>query len=112
MAWCWKTYLARETDRADPRAAPLGATDAAMAKLPPLYLCAAGLDALRDDTLTLADRLAGLGVPHQLSVRERLGHSFLGFARMVEEARAALDDAGRFIAGQWTGAAARAAGGA
>ncbi len=112
MAWCWKTYLAREADRADPRAAPLRAADDAMAKLPPLYLCAAGMDALRDDTLTLAGRLSGLGVPHRLSVRERLGHSFLGFARMVDEARATLDDAGRFVAGHWAGAAARAGVGA
>lgn len=105
MQWCWKTYLAAEADRADPRAAPLCASDAALKALPPLHLCAAGLDPLRDDTIRLARRLACLGVPHALSVRERLGHSFLGFARMVDEARAALDEAGEFLNRHWAQAA-------
>lgn len=103
MAWCWKTYLAADADRADPRAAPLRASDDALARLPPLYLCAAGMDALRDDTIRLAARLDAAGVPHELSVRERLGHSFLGFARMVDEARATLTDAGRFLSAAWSG---------
>jgi len=109
MAWCWNTYLARESDRADPRAAPLHAADEALARLPPLFLCAAGMDALRDDTLKLAERLGALGVPHQLSVRERLGHSFLGFARMVDAARATLEDAGKFLARAWSAEAPRPA---
>ncbi|MCW5774803.1 MAG: alpha/beta hydrolase fold domain-containing protein, partial [Rhodospirillaceae bacterium] len=102
MQWCWKTYLGSEADRADPRAAPLRAGDAALKALPPLHLCAAGLDPLRDDTIRLAQRLAGLGMPHELSVRAGLGHSFLGFARMVDEARAALNDAGVFARRQWS----------
>jgi acetyl esterase len=101
MAWCWKTYLARDEDRRDPRAAPLRAADAALMRLPPLYLCAAALDPLRDDTLRLAERLSALGVPHALSVRAGMGHSFLGFARMVDEARQTLQDAGTFIAAAW-----------
>ena len=61
------------------------------------------MDALRDDTIRLAARLDAAGVSHELSVRERLGHSFLGFARMVDEARAALTDAGRFLSAAWSG---------
>ena len=104
MAWCWKNYLAREEDRADPRAAPLRAGDGALASLPPLYLCAAGSDALRDDTVRLAERLDGAGAPHVLSVREGLGHSFLGFARMVDEAGRVLQDAADFIGAAWASA--------
>jgi acetyl esterase len=97
MAWCWKQYLARDDDRADPRAAPLRAGDAALVRLPPLYLAAAGIDPLRDDTVHLAARLREIGALPVLSVREGLGHSFLGFARMVDEARAVLQDAADFI---------------
>lgn len=101
MRWCWKTYLSAESDRNDPRAVPLRASDETLRTLPPLYLCAAGMDALRDDTLALARRLDALGVPHRLAVRERLGHSFLGFARMVDDARLTLDEAGQFLRQSW-----------
>lgn len=101
MAWCWKQYLARPEDRADPRAAPLKAEDAALARLPPLYLCAAGIDPLRDDTVALAARMQDVGARHALSVRAGMGHSFLGFARMVDEAGAVLQDVSDFIDAAW-----------
>lgn len=106
MAWCWKTYVARTEDRVDPRAAPLRASDAALASLPPLYLCAADIDPLRDDTVRLAGRLGAAGVRHTLSVRAGMGHSFLGFARMVDEAQRVLQDAADFINAAWAGASA------
>ncbi len=101
MAWCWKTYLARPEDRADPRAAPLCASDAALASLPPLYLCAAEIDPLRDDSVRLAARLGAAGARHALSLRAGMGHSFLGFARMVDEAGRTLQDAADFINAAW-----------
>jgi acetyl esterase len=107
MAWCWKQYLAREEDRADPRAAPLRAGDSALVRLPPLYLAAAGIDPLRDDTVRLAARLNEAGLRRVLSVREGLGHSFLGFARMVDEARAVLQDAADFVNAVWAEARAQ-----
>jgi acetyl esterase len=101
MAWCWKSYLARPEDRADPRAAPLGASDAALASLPPLYLCAAEVDPLRDDSVRLAGRLGAAGVRHALSVRAGMGHSFLGFARMVDDAGRVLQDAADLVNAAW-----------
>jgi acetyl esterase len=101
MAWCWKSYLARPEDRADPRAAPLRAPDDALRALPPLYLCAAEIDPLCDDTVRLAERVGALGLSHALSVRAGMGHSFLGFARMVDEAGRVLQDAANFIKAAW-----------
>lgn len=101
MAWCWKSYLARTEDRADPRAAPLCATDASLGSLPPLYLCAAEIDPVRDDSVRLAGRLGAAGVRHALSVRAGMGHSFLGFARMVDEAGRVLQDAADFVNAAW-----------
>ncbi len=106
MAWCWKSYLARPEDRVDPRAAPHVAADDALASLPPLYLCAAEFDPLRDDTVRLAGRLGAIGARHALSVRAGMGHSFLGFARMVDEAGRALQDAADFISAAWAEAPA------
>ena len=104
MAWCWKNYLAADAEHADPRAAPLRASDADLSRLPPLYLCAAAVDPLRDDTLRLAERLKRIGAPHALSVREGMGHSFLGFARMVDAAGQTLQDAADFVGAAWRSA--------
>jgi acetyl esterase len=106
MAWCWKTYLARPEDRTDPRAAPLRASDGALRALPPLYLCAAEIDPLCDDTVRLAERLGALGLRHALSVRAGMGHSFLGFARMVDDAGRVLQDAANFMKAAWADAPA------
>lgn len=103
MAWCWKQYLARTEDGGDPRAAPLRAADAALAALPPLFLAAAEIDPLRDDTVRLAARLDRAGVRNALSVRAGMAHSFLGFARMVDEAGRALQDAADFVNAAWAG---------
>lgn len=108
MAWCWKTYFARREDAGDPRAAPLRASDAALAALPPLYLGAAEIDPLCDDTVRLASRLDRLGVRNALSVRAGMGHSFLGFARMVDEAGRVLQDAADFVNAAWVEAPAAA----
>jgi acetyl esterase/lipase len=49
----------------------------------------------------LAARLGAAGAPHALSLRAGMGHSFLGFARMVDEAGRALQDAADFINAAW-----------
>jgi len=58
MRWYWRNYLGAAFDAPPPLAAPLNAD---LAGLPPLYLTAAGLDPLADDTVRLADRLAAAG---------------------------------------------------
>lgn len=94
MAAFFDMYLPRADCRTDRLAVPLLAD---LAGLPPTYLCAAGLDVLRDDTLAMADRLADAGVPHLLETYDGLVHGFIGRGRMVDRANRCLETAARFL---------------
>ena len=94
MRWYWQNYLGAEGEATVSLAAP---GRASLDGLPPLYLNAAGLDPLLDDTLDLAGRLAEAGVPCRLDIVPGVVH---GFAQMTSElaaARDALRDAGAFL---------------
>lgn len=95
MAAFFDMYLPHPDSRTDPLAVPLLAN---LTGLPPTYLCAAGLDVLRDDTLTMADRLADANVPHVLETYDGLVHGFIGRGRMVDRANLCLATAARFLA--------------
>jgi acetyl esterase len=94
MRWYWRNYLGAEGEGTASLAAP---GRARLDGLPPLYLNAAGLDPLLDDTLDLATRLAEAGVPCRLDIVPGVVH---GFAQMTSEltaARDALREAGAFL---------------
>jgi acetyl esterase len=97
MRWYWGNFLGDAIEAPPRLAAPLG-TD--FAGLPPLYLMAAGLDPLRDDTLALAERLEAAGVVHEISVVPGVIHGFLGRAPRLPIAQKALAEAGAFLAGK------------
>ena len=84
-------------DRADPLVAPLEASDAALAELPPLFLNAAGLDPLRSDAETLSARLAALGRSDPFVTHEGVVHGFLQMTNDLPQAREAIAAAGRFV---------------
>jgi acetyl esterase len=93
MDFCWDMYLGRERKRATE--ADLLAQD--VTGLPPTFIGVAQCDPLRDDSLALAAKLVAAGVPHAAVVYPGMAHSFLGYARMLPMAEAALAEAGRFI---------------
>ncbi len=95
----WDWYLADPAARADPLAAPLAASDAALAALPPLSFTTAGIDPLLSDTLLLVERLRGLGRSDPLDPVEGVTHGFLQLSLVLREARAALARAGRAARG-------------
>lgn len=96
MRWYWNNFLGSYTDAAAPAAcAPLTAD---LAGLPPLYLNAASLDPLVDDTLILSQRLAAAGVEHRFDLWPGVVHGFLRFTRDLEPARAALSAAAAYLA--------------
>lgn len=94
MAAYWDAYAPTAANRADPRAAPLLAE---LAGLPPVYLAAAGLDVLLDDTLAMARRLEQAGIPYELNRYEGVCHGFVGLGRMVDAANTAIADAAVFM---------------
>ncbi|WP_108661886.1 alpha/beta hydrolase [Acuticoccus kandeliae] len=81
--------------REDPLVAPLQASDAALAALPPLHLNLAGLDPLRSDTERLVARLAALGRTDSVAAFEGVVHGFMQMSEALPEARAAIETAGR-----------------
>ena len=90
----WDWYVADPAARADPLVAALHASDADLARLPPLHLLAAGIDPLLSDTLALAARLAALGRDDPLVVVPGVIHGFLQMSKDLEAARTALKSAG------------------
>lgn len=97
MRWYWHNFLGADEVETMTLAAP---GRAALAGLPPLYLVAAGLDPLLDDTLALARRLAHAGVAHRCDVVPGVIHGFLRMARELPAAQATLEEAGAWLAGK------------
>jgi acetyl esterase len=95
MRWYWSNFLGPHAADAAPAAcAPLFAP---LEGLPPLYLNAAGLDPLLDDTTMLSHRLASAGVRHTLDIWPGVVHGFQRLARELPAARDAIAAAGRHL---------------
>jgi acetyl esterase len=93
--WYWANFLGDAAGgEVDPLAAPL---DADLSRLPPLYLCAAGLDPLLDDTLALCDRLALAGVPYRYDFFPGVTHGFLRMTSRLNAARVAMRQVAHFF---------------
>ena len=100
MQRCFNFYAPGEGPdavRRDPLVSPLHASEAALARLPPLFLNAASLDVLLCDTLDFAKRLDSVGVSYELALHEGVHHGFMQFSAYLEEARRAIMLAGNFF---------------
>jgi acetyl esterase len=95
MRWYWRNYLADAFDAPPALAAPLNAE---LAGLPPLYLTAAGLDPLRDDTALLAARLAEAGVAFRFDHVPGVVHGCLRMSRRLSPGQRMITTAGGFLA--------------
>jgi acetyl esterase len=97
MDWYRAHYLAGDEAAArDPRASPLLADD--LRGLPPALVLTAGFDVLRDEGEAYARRMEASGVPVRLARHAGLVHGFWNAAAVSAGARAALEDAARWIA--------------
>ncbi|GGG48563.1 alpha/beta hydrolase [Chelatococcus composti] len=94
MQWYWGNFLGPLPADTAALAAPLRAS---LQGLPPLYLNAAGLDPLLDDTLLLAEKLAHAGIPFRLDVFPGVVHGFLRMTRELPAAQAAIAAAATHI---------------
>jgi acetyl esterase/lipase len=96
MAWYRQQYLRGSRQNPDdPRVSPaLGNLQG----LPPIYMNAAGLDCLRDDSVLLSQRLGQAGVAHEFKVVAGVTHGFMQMSSELPEALAAFEDAARFVA--------------
>jgi acetyl esterase len=95
MRWYWNNFLGGEGDGTTSLAAPVRSD---LAGLPPLYLSAAGLDPLRDDTIRLARRLGEAGACFRFDHVPGVVHGCLRMWRELDAARAMLAAGGVYMA--------------
>lgn len=98
MAWYRSLYLSgphpQHQNPSDPRVSPALAT---LTGLPPIYMNAAGLDCLRNDSILLDQRLTEAGVLHEFKQVEGVNHGFMQMSNELPEAMAAFQDAAAFV---------------
>jgi acetyl esterase/lipase/short-subunit dehydrogenase len=87
--WFMKFATRTPADRADPLYVPLDAPDPE--RHPPAYILAAQYDPLVDEGYAYFTRLRDGGVRVVYDLRPTLPHAFINFARVVPEAKRALD---------------------
>lgn len=75
--------------------------EADLAGLPPVFIAAAGLDPLRDDSEALSVRLEEAGTPVDYHLYPGVLHSFLHFGRMLDEAGDVLTRSAAFAAARF-----------
>ncbi len=97
MRWFWDHYAKDPAQRREPLASPLNAD---LRGLPPLYVSAAELDPLRDDSERLARRLIEAGVDFDFRLWRGVTHACFGMSRGIAAARGFIDEIARFLAGR------------
>lgn len=93
----WGWYAASNDIASNPFACPLQADDAALERLPPLYLTAAGIDPLYSDTVLLHERLLKIGRKDEFSITQGVVHGFLQYTNELAAAGEALEDAAQAL---------------
>lgn len=93
-------YFSSPEDEALPLVAHLTAD---LTNLPPVFVAAAGLDPLRDDSRALATQLRRAGNSVAFEEYPHVLHSFLHFGRVLDDTSRALADAANFAAGYLDG---------
>ena len=95
----WEMYAPSETPgqaRQDPLLCPVRASEATLAKLPPIYLNASGMDPILCVTIRMAERLEAVGATYEVNVHEGLHHGFMQQTAGLAESRRAFALMGDF----------------
>lgn len=87
LRWFWEQYLGPDGDGTHPYASPLLAD---LAGLPPAHIVTAGCDPLCDEGAAYAEKLRLAGVPVTRGHHPEMFHGFLGFPRLLDDARSAV----------------------
>ncbi len=101
MIWFWDHYLADESQKSDPLVAPmrLPADFEGIDELAQALVITAEYDPLRDEGEAYGQLLNELGVPAETNRYDGMIHGFFGMAGVMDTARTAMDDAGKFLRG-------------
>lgn len=94
MHWFWDHYVPNPGQREDPLVSPLKAD---LRGLPPLYLSAAELDPLRDDSERMAARLVLAGVDFDYRLWRGVCHACIMMSRMLPAADLQIGQVADFL---------------
>ena len=94
VAQIYDNYVTDPVHKADARAF---ATKGLFSDLPPVFLAAAELDPIRDDSVLLAELIAGSDQPVRLKVYPGVMHAFFGYSSMIDRARELIADTAAFL---------------
>ena len=94
MRWFWDQYVPDPAQRRQPLVSPLHAD---LQGLPPLYVSAAELDPLRDDSERLAGRLALAGVDFDYRLWRGVCHACIMMSRLLPAADAQIAEVADFL---------------
>ena len=94
MQWFWDQYVPDPARRDRPLVSPLNAD---LRGLPPLYVSAAELDPLRDDSERLAARLALAGVDFDYRLWRGVCHACIMMSRMLPAADLQIAEVADFL---------------
>lgn len=97
VAWFWRQYLGDRIARPPADAAQISAD---LHGLPPLFVGAAECDPIRDDSVSLANRLAAIGARHEFRLWRGMIHGCVGMARMLNQADRQIAEAAVWVAGE------------
>lgn len=100
MRWFWDHYVPDRGRRRDPLATPLHAD---LRGLPPLYLAAAELDPLRDDSERLARRLVDAGAAFDYRLWRGVTHACFNMQRLLPAADGFVAEVAAFLARELAG---------
>jgi acetyl esterase len=106
MSLYWRNYMRSAADAEDPLVCPLLASPGG---LPPAFLAVAECDILAEQSLRMAERLQGAGVPARSIVYPGASHSFLEAMSIAAVSNRALADASAWLRQAFGWAAAGAA---
>ena len=90
----YDNYVTDSVHKADARAF---ATKGLFAGLPPVFIAAAELDPIRDDSILLAELIAGADEPVRLKVYPGVLHAFFGYSALVDRAQELIGDVATFL---------------
>lgn len=90
----YDNYVTDSVHRADAR---VFATKGFFTDLPPVFIAAAELDPLRDDSVLLAELITDSGQPVRLKVYPGVLHAFFGYSSMIDRAQELITDTATFL---------------
>jgi acetyl esterase/lipase len=95
--WVMNLTFQRPEDWSNPLAFPI--LDNLTGSLPPIYIAAMGLDPLRDDSISLADKLKLVSQEHYLSIWPGVAHGALSLMLITPEIQQYVDAMSTYLRG-------------